>query len=403
MKCHSLEAHINMIAEGLLRNRNEVKEVGLLNGKAGIALLFAYLSKRDPEKYLTVLHEYLDEMANSLSYDNLHYSLSIGVAGIAFTFQHLRNIDVLDRSEDINLSQLDEFLGRAAETDFHLANWDPLHGLVGLGVYFLERIRETGEKKYLEKIVDYLSQLKTDTNGHSVWITSGFGEYEDCYNLGMAHGMPGVLSFLAQAYVHGVRRSAIREMISSCISFLLTHKRAAGQLYSFPSSIGIASIQHTERQQTRPRHGWCYGDLGMANALIHCGKSLNREDWLHAGIDIALKTTRIPFEDARCDDAPFCHGSSGLIHQYHRIYRLTKHSAFKNAAESWLNLTLKHFYEPDKFVAGYFFRKYNDENKDYTLVPSYGLLDGISGIALVYLSYEYSTDCGWDIIFQTNV
>jgi hypothetical protein len=61
---------------------------------------------------------------------------------------------------------------------------------------------------------------------------------------------------------------------------------------------------------------------------------------------VALKTTRRTFENSGCADAPFCHGTVGLVHQYHRLYQLTNDEAFKKAAEKWLDITLQNFYTP---------------------------------------------------------
>jgi len=159
----SLVKQIDVIAEQILEKKNEVKEVGLLGGKAGITLLFAYLSKSFPEKkYLQATLDYLDELSDSLANEELNYNMSAGVAGIAFVFQHLRNMGVLDAEDDLNLSQLDEFIAGGVENDFRTANWDPLHGMTGLGIYFLERNKETGEKKYLDKIVDHLAEMRTE-------------------------------------------------------------------------------------------------------------------------------------------------------------------------------------------------------------------------------------------------
>ena len=58
--------------------------------------------------------------------------------------------------------------------DFKSGNWDPLHGMAGLGIYFLERNKETGEKKFLEKIVDHLAKMRTTVDEYKVWITPGY-------------------------------------------------------------------------------------------------------------------------------------------------------------------------------------------------------------------------------------
>ena len=267
---------IENIAKQTQEEKTFITEPGLLDGKAGIVLLFAYLSKLFPEKdYSDITADFLDELSDSLSNDEHGYDMSTGVAGIAFVFQHLRNIGVLDKSDDLNLSEMDEFINLGIDHDLKTGNWDPLHGIVGLGIYFLERNKETGEKKYLEKIVDYLSQMRTEFGEHKVWITPGYAKYSnDNYNFGMAHGMPGILSFLAQVNARGIKKQETEEMISSCLPFLLQYEYAEDEEYCFPTSIEVTPTK--EDQKPGSRLAWCYGDLCMANTLIHCGNSLQK-------------------------------------------------------------------------------------------------------------------------------
>jgi lantibiotic modifying enzyme len=394
---------IENIAKQIQEESVHITNPGLLDGKAGIVLFLAYLSKLFPEKdYSETTLSFLDDLSGSLSNDELDQSMSGGVAGIAFTFQHLRNIGVLDRSDDLNLSEIDEFINLGIDLDLKTGNWDPLHGMVGLGIYFLERHKETGEKKYLEKIADCLAQMRTDFDGYKVWITPGYGKYSnDNYNFGMAHGMPGILSFLGQVYARGIKQEEIEEMISSCLPFLLQNEYGEDEEYFFPASIEVE--KKDEDQQKGSRLAWCYGDLCMANALVHCGRVLENHNWKTQGIDIAIKTTKRNFESVGCMDAPFCHGTVGLVHQYHHFYKLTGNEVFKYAAENWLRLTLEKYYKHGEGVGGYFSRSMNEETNLFEYTPKYGLLEGSAGIALVWLSYLYDIKPDWDIIFLTNV
>ena len=402
---------IENIARQIHEESARITNPGLLDGKAGIVLLNAYLSRLFPEKnYSETTFSLLDELNDSLSNDEMDHSMSGGVAGIAFAFQHLRNIGVLDKSDDLNLSEMDEFIGSGIDHDFNTDNWDPLHGMVGLGIYFLERHKETGERKYLEKVIDYLSRMRTAVDEHKVWITPGYGKYSnDNYNFGMAHGMPGILSFLAQVYTRGIKQREIEEMILSCLPFLLQNEYGedkenwlpAGQA-RFPTTIDVTPINDDQKQGSRL--AWCYGDLCMANALVHCGRALQNHKWKTRGIDIAIKTTKRNFESAGCMDAPFCHGTTGLVHQYQRFYQLTGNEVFKYASEKWVNITLKQYYKPGNGVGGYFFRCLNEKKNLFEYVPQHGLLEGSAGIALVYLSWLHNNlKPDWDIIFLTNV
>ena len=404
----SLAKQVDAIARQILDKTTELNETGLLGGKAGIVLLFAYLSKLFPEKeYLNNTHQLLDELSDVLANDELDYNMSGGVAGIAFAFQHLRNIGLLDKSNDLNLSELDEFIDLGVDNDFTNSNWDPLHGMTGLGIYFLERNTETGEKKWLEKIVDHLAAMRTPVGEYKLWITPGFEKISnDNYNFGMAHGMPGVLSFLAQVYARGIKQKEIEELITSSLPFLLQHEFDDDSVCCFPIAIDVVPKENTEAPFSR--HAWCYGDLCMANALIHCGKALYGNDpmaagWKDKGIEIALKTTHRTFENAGCTDAPFCHGTTGLAHQYNRLYKLTGNEVFKNARENWLQITQEHFYKPGEGAGGYYFRTFNKEKDVFEMSSQFGLLEGSAGIALVYLSCLYDIKPGWDAIFLTNV
>lgn len=147
-----IEKQIKQIAEDLILRKDRIKDVGLLSGKCGITLLFAYLSKvyTDPT-YTTVTFDLLEQLGESLANERLDHNISSGLTGIAFVFQHLRNMNIIDKSEDLNLGEIDEFIGRGIDYDFATENWDPLHGMTGLGIYFLERNKETRIRFILKK------------------------------------------------------------------------------------------------------------------------------------------------------------------------------------------------------------------------------------------------------------
>ncbi|HEY6957175.1 MAG TPA: lanthionine synthetase C family protein [Flavisolibacter sp.] len=398
-----LKEQVNVIALQIERESQYIDDYGLLNGKAGVALLFGYLAKLSGDKYLfEFTYGLMSELMDVLANGELSESMSSGVAGIAFAFQHLNNMGVLDERTGFDLSEIDEFISIAVDHDFKMGNWDPLHGMVGLGIYFLERNKENGAKKYLEKIVDYLRLMRTSVGGQKVWVTPGDAKYvDDNYNFGMAHGMPGILSFLAQVYKRGIRQVEIEEMICSCLPFLLKSEFKRNRNSSFPALIKVAEL--SEKSPPSSRLAWCYGDLCVANMLIHCGSSLDRVEWEDRGIEIALKTVHRRFEDAGCVDAPFCNGSVGIVHQYRRLFSRTGNQIFCDAAENWIGHTLKTYYKPGAGVGGYFSRCFDEESNSFKYLPKYGLLEGSAGIALAWLSYLYDIKPDWDIVFLTNV
>lgn len=399
-----LSDQVNAIAEQLYKQRDAVLDCGLLSGNAGIALFYGYLAKQYPESnYFDKVTYYLDKIGDAISKESLNPSMSVGVGGIAFVFQHLRNIGLLDIEEDLNLAELDEFLDKAADIDFTNENWDPLHGMVGLGIYFLERNRETGDKKFLEKIVDNLAKMVTTVDGHQIWVTPGYAKFSvDNYNFGMAHGMPGILSFLALVLQRGIRENEIKEMINSALPFLLKNNYPDDQPYCFPGSIDVVK-KETNENYIYARLGWCYGDLCMTFALLHCGKALENASWIENGIAIAHKASRRTLENSGCVDSGICHGAVGLAHQFLRLYKFTGDETFKVTAVKWIQHAQQDFYKPDLFEGGYFSKTYEEKSESYKMCYQAGLLEGNAGIGLVYLSYLNQINPDWDIIFLTNV
>ena len=403
----TLEKQLKTIVDELITNGRLIHNFGLLDGKAGVTLLFAYLTKAYPENelYEDITCSYLEELSLALSEEELPSNMSAGITGIAFVFQHLRNMGLIDLSEDQNLSALDDAIRIYAEQLFEAGNWDPLHGLIGLGIYFIERNKETGDKEYLERIVDQLRELSLTENGNSVWVTPGYKHFtKDNYNFGIAHGMPGVLAFLAQVHTLDIRRSIIEEMIGSCLAYLLSYRNEdSSARFSFPRCIELDYEEGQGPKVLPSRHAWCYGDLSMANTLIHCGQALGRKDWKEMGLEIALKTTTIPFEYAGCDDAPLCHGVIGLAHQYDRLYNVARELQFKEARDYWLKVARDKYFRPDVYPGGYGYNRYVEAENKFVLGASYGLLEGITGIGLIHLSLITGIKPGWDIIFQTNL
>ena len=381
-----LAVRVEKISTEIIENWPAIKEIGLLEGKAGIVLLFAYLSKQYPRRsFAKNLSDCLHDLSESLMKVELSYTMCDGVAGAAFVFQHLRNIGILDKRQDLNLSTLDEFIAQGIDQDFQSGNWDPLHGLTGLGIYFLERHKETREKKYLEKIVDHLADLRMREGNHLVWKTPGYTSYnKDTYNFGMAHGMPGILSFLAQVHLSGIRQNEIKGMISSCLSFLLGKQYPDG-VDCFPMALDIEANEKQVRLQSRL--GWCYGDLSMVNALIHCSKALNKPEWLAKAMEVAFKTIPRSLEESNCIDPYFCHGAAGVAHQYNRLYQFTLNKSLQDARDRWIGFT-QNYFEEKEFVER---------------TRKFGLLEGVTGIALVYLSILSDTKPEWDAIFLTNI
>jgi lantibiotic biosynthesis protein len=376
--------------------------VDVYGGKPGIALASAWMGYWFPEQNYS---DYAFELLNGLidNIGTIQWSPDMGceLAGCAFVLQQLQNKGIVDEEDDLGLEAVDEFLLSSAPFYAEHKNWDPLLGITPIGIYFLERHKTTRNKEPLELITKLIDGLSTKHEGYDVWITPGHRfQPKDCLNFGMAHGMPGLISFLSQVYAAGINTTIIAPKVNSCIQYLLSCQNPAGEHSQFPSYLFPVE---NDADAGMSRLGWCYGDLGMAFALIHWGKASQQPSLVEKGIQIGLETTKRTTETAACTDAPICHGSAGLMHQYTRLYQFTGNDEFKRAAHQWATATLETFYLPGKGVGGYPFMTFNEEMGVTEPTSSPSLLEGAAGVALVMASSLFAEAPSWDALFLTNI
>tara|TARA_B110001469_G_C9631685_1_gene316049 strand:+ start:97 stop:1296 length:1200 start_codon:yes stop_codon:yes gene_type:complete len=379
-----------------LKNKYNELPLGLLSGKSGMVILFGHLNKLFPNKYNETVEELIGDIFDSIENERNTFSMSNGISGAAYAIQSLQAIEGFNSETDI-LCDLDKYILKSLHVEIKNNNWDPLHGFIGQGLYLLQRHKYFDLTSQLTKIVDILYNSRVDYESYKVWITPEFQPHSnDNYNFGMAHGMSGIVSFLSLVAQQGIEKKRCEEMTYSCLDFFKFFYRDLDKMYFFPTRIDlIGSIDKGEG-----RLAWCYGDLCVANVFFHASKAFDNKDWFNIGKEIALHTTEIKFEDSGIIDPMICHGSAGVILQYYRYYKLTGDLKFKKALEYHLDIILNNFYEKDLGIGGFQYSLYKDEK--YIQVNEVGLLEGTTGIALVFLTLLYDLE-DWDLFLMTNV
>ena len=381
-------------------NHYKQTHLGLLSGKAGLVLLHGYLSRFFPEKYSSQCENMAEGLYEALENETHHYTMSSGIGGAAFALQHLNTIGFFEQVEDDSFDDLDEYLSGAIDIDIQSGNWDPLHGYIGLGIYFLERHSFKNQTIVLCKIVDALYQSRVEYQNLKLWITPGFQHYsKDNYNFGMAHGMAGIVSFLSLVAAQNIKTNECFEMVKDVLTFFKSHQTGEIQNGMFPTSIEV----NNPVSEPGGRLGWCYGDMCVINSFLHAGKSFKNNEWIEYGKELAIKTTERTFETSGIIDPCFCHGNIGTILQYYRYYKLTHDDKFKQSLIHFLQVNLSHFYQADKGYGGYQYSSFDENTNERIWVNEIVLLEGSAGIALVYLSLVFDIEPKWDIIFLTNV
>jgi hypothetical protein len=345
----------------------------------------------------------------------MNESLYGGYTGIAFVVEHLNHRFFGDErdgdahandqagDEDGIHETIDQAVYQVLQRASALDEFDLISGSVGYGVYGLERLPHPSALTCLKAVVAQLQKRAVHPSaGLKTWYTPpallppwqrevaprGY------YNLGLAHGVPGVIGLLGHIVATDVVPEA-RPLLEEAVDWLLWQKLPSSAESTFPTCI-------IEGREPGPsRSAWCYGDPGVAIALLAAARGAQNAMWECQAIDMAKKCARRSPQRTGVQDAALCHGAAGLGHIFNRFYQATHDIKFADAARFWLQLTLD-MRQKDRGFGG-FGVNVLERDGQRQLVDNAGFLMGASGIGLALLAAIDSTEPTWDRVLLSAV
>ena len=209
-------------------------------------------------------------------------------------------------------------------------------------------------------------------------------------NLGLAHGVPGVIAFLARVHILGIDRKRTAKCLRDATEFLLLTRlsNADSSVHLFPYWLGL------ESDPVPARLGWCYGELSVGASL--CAAALATDDEVLRGHakDIACSAALRSRETSGIQDACLCHGSSGVAHILRRLAEIYDDDLLMNAATLWLKIAIDQGTEQGGY-GGYLFHGL-DGRDNPTWHTCFDLLNGSAGVGLSLLSASGLLPPNWD-------
>lgn len=379
----------------VLQARPAVHGPGLASGLAGLAFLFAELGRGQPRGgHRAQAERLILEAAAAIEGQPLLPWFYPGFTGIAWSIERLAAMGVPSME---GLEEIDEaLLGLVSRRPWN-ADYDLILGLVGLGVYALERLPRPAAARCLEEIVARLEERSTAAGpGRSWWTPPQHlpehqrAVYPDGYfNLGAAHGVPAVVALLARIARAGVAERKARELAEGGARWLLANLLPESPGARFPTCIAPGVL-------VRPaRSAWCYGDPGTVLCLLMAARALSDGGLERTALEIAREAARRPAEHSEVMDAGLCHGAAGLGHVYNRLHQATGEPLFQEAATAWLTRALE-LRRPGEGVAGYCAWTQLPGTDQVGWVPDGSLLTGAAGIALAFLAACHPFVPAWD-------
>lgn len=371
------------------------------------ALFYGYLARTadaDAGRYAQRSDQFLDRAFECVATTPQRPILYGGFAGVAWTAEHL-DLDYLDPdydgADDVN-EEIDESLLRAIAAPWN-GDYDLISGLVGFGVYALERVGRPSARRCLEAIVDRLHETAERSGDGITWFTppellpplKRERHPRGYYDLGVAHGVCGTIALLADAYRLGIRPEKARPLLEGAVRWLLSHRLSPRPGACYPAFVSPGV------QPSPTRLAWCYGDPGVAATLLYAARAAGVEEWEHAALDIARHAAAAAPEDSGVQDAGLCHGAFGLAHLYNRIYHAGGGEPFAEAARLWYRQGLD-MRRPGRGVAGFESWEYGP-GMQLGWIADPGFLAGAAGVGLALLAGFTPVEPEWDRLLMVAI
>ncbi|HSS52315.1 MAG TPA: lanthionine synthetase C family protein [Thermoanaerobaculia bacterium] len=370
---------------------------GLAGGESGFALFFAYLDQARPgEGFDDLAVELLERSIQATAENPLMPSLYSGFSGVAWTLEHLAG-KLYEEGEDAGEEVAAAMVEHVGLTPWR-GHYDLISGLVGFGVFALERLPRPGGEECLRRVVARLSELAERGPHGATWLTGPEIMPEKdrevypagSYNLGVAHGVPGVIALLGPAQRAGIE---CRELLDGAVEWLLAQKLppGSGSLFSYSVVPGITPAPS--------RVAWCYGDLGISAALLVAARAVGERSWEAEALEIARHTAQRSLKDSAVVDAGICHGAAGVAHLFNRLHQATGDPLLGEAARRWIDETLA--LRRSEGIGGFQAWAPNEERElGWRNEP--GFLTGAAGIGLALLAAATAVEPEWDRVLQVS-
>src|SRR5262249_10931632 len=163
------------------------------------------------------------------------------------------------------LGDIDDALANLVSESPWTSDYDLLAGLTGLGVYFVQRLPRENARRSLLEVVDRLDELAVHLSDRITFLTAPEllppwhprRAPQGYYNVGLAHGVPGVIALLGKICAEGIAVVKARRLLNGAVRWVLAQQLPKTEATAFPSWV------FPGHEPSPARQAWCYGDPGV--------------------------------------------------------------------------------------------------------------------------------------------
>ncbi|MDX3226235.1 lanthionine synthetase C family protein [Streptomyces sp. ME19-01-6] len=301
-----------------------------------------------------------------------------------------RALDTMDRQIAVDVGRRLDTAHRRIDAGrlTRLAEFDTIRGLTGYGAYLLRR---NPGSSTMRAVLDYCVRLTEPITHHGEtlpgwWAGTGpSGSPDDRFpgghaNAGLAHGIGGVLAFLALAARNGSVTDGHHAALRTILAWLDRWKEKTGGGPVWPYWVTQGELHSRRLGSSAPRRpSWCYGTAGLARAQQLAALALGDASRQIAAENALVAALTDPEQLKATTDNGLCHGFAGLAHAAARTADDAHPSTageLRAAIPALLAAVIPPSTDPELMATALV---QNEEGGP-------GLLDGAAGIALALLA-----------------
>jgi hypothetical protein len=389
-------------------------------GDLGVAFALLHAGEiLDEERYLTTAHALLRRAALATADQSLaHAKLFGGTAGFAwvlaeFARREPRYIDSLHHlAAELSVQVLTTPLPDPAMA---LYSYDVISGSAGqlAGVLAVaEAVANIGDQDLLTGLRDAAERLtghlmtvtSVDDDGRPLWylpiellrmspVTAWRAERYPygTYDLGFAHGLPGILAALCRADTHGLGGGLLSHRAGELVGWLRRQAtwNDAGPSWAASSDVDPRTRLPIPASGPPGRAAWCYGPPGVASALLPAAAVTGDADTYAMAVAALERTAARPAREQGCVSPTICHGHAGLLAIYTRAYAQTGLPAFAAARDAQVAEVSALASDENPYI-------FADITADGEPEHKRGFLEGAAGVMLALLGTCAGAAGRWD-------
>lgn len=390
---------------------NPWETLSLSRGIPGLCMLYAELHSHFPnEGWDEIGHQYLFRLVKEIEVLGIKTpSLFSGAAGIGLATVCLSQDfkmyqKFIGRINEFLISTVPKKIADCSSRDLYMIDYDVIEGVSGIVNYLLLLPEEERINHLLNDALKFLVSVTNDIERHNLkvpgWYIPSehhFTEIEKelypkgSFNLGLAHGISGIVIVLSKASLRGKVVDGQKQAIKKMVKFLIQFANKNENVLFWKNVISFEEFQEGKASNhiDFKRDAWCYGTPGVCLSLIYAGKALEDTKYIHLAIESLTESVK---SLDGIFSPTFCHGYAGIIQILVSANEIIGQEYFDEQIKDLKNKMLS-YYEPD-----YLYGFHSQESflgHGQIPVNYMGLLDGTVGVCLTLLGINLAVKTKW--------